>query len=104
MFVVKFGSFVGLVNLYVILILLNIKLLTHKLVLCKCLQQYSKSKVHPVMIISYEMFLRNVDVIKKMDFDMLVCDEGHRLKNINVKTSLVRLLLEHTTTTWFSFV
>ena len=56
------------------------------------------------MIISYEMFLRNVDVIKKMDFDMLVCDEGHRLKNINVKTSLVRLLLEHTTTTWFSFV
>jgi len=59
--------------------------------MCKCVQQYAKSSVHPVMIISYEMFLRNVDAIKKLNFDLLVCDEGHRLKNTTVKTSLVCL-------------
>ena len=53
------------------------------------LQQYARSSAHPVMIISYEMFLRNVDTIKKLDFDLLVCDEGHRLKNSSVKTSSV---------------
>ena len=49
------------------------------------------------MIISYEMFLRNVDAIKKLNFDLLVCDEGHRLKNTNVKISLVGPF-------WFLFV
>lgn len=38
-----------------------------------------------VMIISYEMFVRNVDDVKKFNFDMLICDEGHRLKNSEVK-------------------
>jgi len=62
------------------------------------LQQFAKSPLHPVMIISYEMFLRNVDVIKKLNFDLLVCDEGHRLKNTSIKTSLVCLFVCLSTT------
>ncbi|KAL0271284.1 UNVERIFIED_CONTAM: hypothetical protein PYX00_008424 [Menopon gallinae] len=41
----------------------------------------------PVMIISYEMFVRYYDDIKNISFDLLVCDEGHRLKNSNIRTT-----------------
>lgn len=40
-----------------------------------------------VMVISYEMLLRSVDRLKDLDFGVLVCDEGHRLKNSNIKTA-----------------
>uniref|UniRef100_A0A914XF18 DNA repair and recombination protein RAD54-like n=1 Tax=Plectus sambesii TaxID=2011161 RepID=A0A914XF18_9BILA len=40
--------------------------------------------MNPVLIMSYEMALR-CERLKQMDFDMLVCDEGHRLKNAAVK-------------------
>lgn len=42
-----------------------------------------------VMIISYEMFVRNFDDVNKYNFDMVVCDEGHRLKNSEVKAMKV---------------
>lgn len=41
----------------------------------------------PVLIISYEMFLRCIDDIRKVKFDMIICDEAHRLKNAAVKTA-----------------
>ncbi|KAK5964477.1 DNA repair and recombination protein RAD54B [Trichostrongylus colubriformis] len=40
---------------------------------------------YPYLIISYEMALRNVEKLAAIQFDILVCDEGHRLKNINGK-------------------
>ena len=42
---------------------------------------------NPVMIISYEMFLRCIEDVRKVKFDMIICDEAHRLKNAAVKTA-----------------
>jgi len=41
------------------------------------------------MLISYEMFVRYYDDISQMHFDLLICDEGHRLKNTTIKTYTV---------------
>ncbi|XP_060756581.1 DNA repair and recombination protein RAD54B [Neoarius graeffei] len=41
----------------------------------------------PVMVISYEMLLRSIDTLKKLEFGLVICDEGHRLKNSNIKTA-----------------
>ena len=63
--------------------------------LTKCfatLQDYINSSVHPVLIISYEMFLRTHEALSKVSFDLMVCDEGHRLKNTAIKTTLVSIL------------
>ncbi|RCN27738.1 hypothetical protein ANCCAN_26526, partial [Ancylostoma caninum] len=40
---------------------------------------------YPYLIISYEMALRYIEKLMAVRFDVLVCDEGHRLKNINTK-------------------
>lgn len=52
-------------------------------------QEFKNAYVYPVMIVSYEMFVRYCDVIKQSQFDLLVCDEGHRLKNSAIKTTSV---------------
>ena len=52
-------------------------------------QDYMKTALHPVLIISYEMFVRGYEVVKKVPFDLVVCDEGHRLKNTTIKTTSV---------------
>lgn len=39
------------------------------------------------MVISYEMLLRSVEKLKKLEFGLVICDEGHRLKNSNIKTA-----------------
>ncbi len=48
-----------------------------------------KHPAQPVLIISYEMFVRNYEMLSKISFDLVVCDEGHRLKNTNIKTTSV---------------
>jgi len=40
------------------------------------------------MITSYEMLVRYVEEIEKINFDLMICDEGHRLKNTNTNTSI----------------
>jgi len=40
-----------------------------------------------ILIISYEMFMRCIENIQKVRFGLLICDEAHRLKNANIKTS-----------------
>ena len=45
------------------------------------------------MIVSYEMFMRCYEVIKDVHFDIIICDEGHRLKNTSTKTTMVSLFI-----------
>ena len=42
-----------------------------------------------MVIVSYEMFLRTHELLKTIKFDVIVCDEGHRLKNNSTKTTSV---------------
>ena len=55
-------------------------------------QEFMKTSMYPVLVISYEMFVRVYDQIQQMTFDLVVCDEGHRLKNTAIKTTSVRIL------------
>lgn len=56
----------------------------------KCLlQEFSNSPLYPVMIISYEMFLRSVEEVRNIKFGLIICDEAHRLKNTAIKTATV---------------
>ncbi|XP_063113641.1 DNA repair and recombination protein RAD54B isoform X1 [Cavia porcellus] len=50
-------------------------------------EEFMKSTFYSVLIISYEMLLRSLDQIKNIKFDLLICDEGHRLKNSAIKTT-----------------
>lgn len=45
----------------------------------------SRTSRYPILIISYELFRKHVDLINSTvrGMDMIVCDEGHRLKNID---------------------
>ncbi|XP_029426677.1 DNA repair and recombination protein RAD54B isoform X2 [Nannospalax galili] len=50
-------------------------------------EEFIKSTFYSVLIISYEMLLRSLDQIRTIKFDLLICDEGHRLKNSAIKTT-----------------
>ena len=59
---------------------------------CCWFQDFVHLPHYPVMIISYEMFMRTIELIRRVQFDLVVCDEGHRLKNTNIKTTSVCFL------------
>ncbi|XP_041268921.1 DNA repair and recombination protein RAD54B [Onychostruthus taczanowskii] len=50
-------------------------------------EEFMGSPLYSVMIISYEMLLRSLDQIQAVEFNLLICDEGHRLKNSTIKTT-----------------
>ncbi|XP_039378015.1 DNA repair and recombination protein RAD54B isoform X2 [Mauremys reevesii] len=50
-------------------------------------EEFINSPLHSVLIISYEMLLRTLDQIQTIEFNLLICDEGHRLKNSSIKTT-----------------
>uniref|UniRef100_A0A6Q2YHJ7 RAD54 homolog B n=1 Tax=Esox lucius TaxID=8010 RepID=A0A6Q2YHJ7_ESOLU len=47
---------------------------------------FASSPVYSVLVISYEMLLRSLEV-QRLEFGLVICDEGHRLKNSSIKTS-----------------
>uniref|UniRef100_A0A3B3BE28 RAD54 homolog B n=1 Tax=Oryzias melastigma TaxID=30732 RepID=A0A3B3BE28_ORYME len=49
------------------------------------IEQFVLSPLHSVLVISYEMLLRCLE--QKVEFGLIICDEGHRLKNSSIKTS-----------------
>ncbi|XP_055083833.1 DNA repair and recombination protein RAD54B [Periophthalmus magnuspinnatus] len=51
------------------------------------IEQFLASPLHSVLVISYEMLLRCLEQVQKVEFGLIICDEGHRLKNSNIKTS-----------------
>ncbi|NXO00765.1 RA54B protein, partial [Rhinopomastus cyanomelas] len=50
-------------------------------------EEFISSPLYSVLIISYEMLLRSLDQIQSIEFNLLICDEGHRLKNTAIKTT-----------------
>uniref|UniRef100_A0A8D0LAV7 DNA repair and recombination protein RAD54B n=1 Tax=Sphenodon punctatus TaxID=8508 RepID=A0A8D0LAV7_SPHPU len=50
-------------------------------------EDFVNSPLYSVLIISYEMLLRSLDQIQAIEFNLLICDEGHRLKNTSIKTT-----------------
>ncbi|XP_068180913.1 DNA repair and recombination protein RAD54B isoform X2 [Antennarius striatus] len=51
------------------------------------IEQFVLSPLHNVLVISYEMLLRCLEQVQTVDFGLIICDEGHRLKNSSIKTS-----------------
>ncbi|KAM3614108.1 uncharacterized protein V6R79_010340 [Siganus canaliculatus] len=51
------------------------------------IEQFVLSPLHSVLVISYEMLLRCLEQVQKVEFGLVICDEGHRLKNSSIKTS-----------------
>uniref|UniRef100_A0A673B5D8 RAD54 homolog B n=1 Tax=Sphaeramia orbicularis TaxID=375764 RepID=A0A673B5D8_9TELE len=49
------------------------------------IEHFMASPLHSVLVISYEMLLRCLE--QKVEFGIIICDEGHRLKNSSIKTS-----------------
>ncbi|XP_059139437.1 DNA repair and recombination protein RAD54B-like [Physella acuta] len=54
---------------------------------------FVKSRIHPVLVISYEMLVRSYQLIEELAFDLVICDEGHRLKNTATRTTALMMNL-----------
>ncbi|XP_054841779.1 DNA repair and recombination protein RAD54B [Eublepharis macularius] len=50
-------------------------------------EEFINCPLYLVLVISYEMLLRSLDQIQKTEFSLIICDEGHRLKNTSIKTT-----------------
>lgn len=50
---------------------------------------YANASHIPFLLISYEMFAKHFEELKEIRFDIIICDEGHRLKNSQIKASVI---------------
>lgn len=50
-----------------------------------CVKDFAASPLFSVLLISYEMFRKSVEDILKIEWGLIACDEGHRLKNMAAK-------------------
>ena len=53
---------------------------------------------YPVIIISYEMAIRQEDALKRRRFDLMIVDEAHKIKNTKNQAYQVRSIIHLTTT------
>ncbi|XP_069477466.1 DNA repair and recombination protein RAD54B isoform X2 [Ambystoma mexicanum] len=51
------------------------------------IEEFILSPLYSVLIISYEMLLRSLEQTQSIEFNLVICDEGHRLKNSTIKTA-----------------
>lgn len=59
---------------------------------------FGKSKVcFPVVITSYEMFKSEIGIMKKYNWNYVIIDEGHKIKNINCQLSKLLYLYTYYT-------
>ncbi|KAL7641097.1 UNVERIFIED_CONTAM: hypothetical protein RMT77_008234 [Armadillidium vulgare] len=47
---------------------------------------FGRRPANPVLILSYESFRLHADILQKSSIGLLICDEGHRLKNFESQT------------------
>ncbi|XP_053981198.1 DNA repair and recombination protein RAD54B-like [Hylaeus volcanicus] len=52
-------------------------------------KDFKKQARNSIMIISYDMLIRCEEELEQIAFDLIVCDEGHRLKNNDIKAAKV---------------
>ena len=48
-------------------------------------KDFASSPLYSVLVISYEMFRKNINELLLIEWGIVVCDEGHRLKNTGAK-------------------
>ena len=49
--------------------------------------QFRSYTTAPILMLSYEMLVRTVTELAQVNWDLVVCDEAHRMKNATIKTS-----------------